>query len=320
MNAASWHDHLPGEARVQLDLAGLVTFYDTQLAPSLVPVREGQERWDHRVQNISNEDLSAAKARLEEVLMGQNGLSSGIDWATLIQVIVDRYARHLEFVRYLLSAPAVDPGDVLAIANNTQIQLRIMLTPYLLLSVASTSPPDESDLAWSAPVFRLCTTTHMYSMDSEPAVMTDSEKLILQAIRGTTREICRVVTKMWANGVQAGLDLLLNTKEHPDVATVTHLRNAWVEELNHLMSWLDWGEWVKCDPACAPEVRRGVLSLSSAGKLMHGKQEVYYLPTWPVGFPGAEKIPYIGPLFPPVTDEWIWPHPKCIRRVAPYGF
>lgn len=79
---------------------------------------------------------------------------------------------------------------------------------------------------------------------------------------------------------------------------------------------------------------------------MHEGQEMCYLPTWPFGFPGQEKIlpgkedqhtDSDGPhsktltttempvartfgLFPPVTDEWIRPQPKCIRRVAPYGF
>ncbi|KAF8128715.1 hypothetical protein EV363DRAFT_1340403 [Boletus edulis] len=301
MNAAAWHNRLPGETRVHLNLAGLVTFYDTQLAPSLVPIRAGQERWDHRVQGISSEDLSATRTRLEEVLTRQEGLSSGIDWASLIQVIVDRYAERLDSVQYLLSAPATNPDDVLDLANKTQTQLRVMLTPYLPFSAAPTHPSDETELDWATPVFRLCATTHTCSMDSELSFMTASEKLVLQAVRGTTREICRVVTKMWVAGVHAGIDPLLNTKEHFDVAKVAHLRNAWLEDLNHLMTWLDWSEWVKCNPAC-------------------DREEVCYLPTWPVGFPGGDKLGYVSTIFPPITEEWIRPQPKCIRRVAPYGF
>ena len=261
MNAGSWHNRFPGETRVRLDLAGLVTFYDTQLAPSLVVIRADQERWDHRVQNVSSEDLSVIKACLEEALTRPEGLSSGIDWATLIQVIIDRYAQRLELARYLLNAPTTSSDDILDFANKTQTQLRIMLTPYLLLSVTTTDPLDETRLDWAAPVFKLCATTHTYFMDSELSFMTASEKLLLQAARGTTREICRVVTKMWAEGVHAGLDPLLNTKENPDVIKVTDLRNAWAEALNRLMRWLDWSEWVKCAPACDPEVRCDVVSL-----------------------------------------------------------
>ncbi|KAG1832302.1 hypothetical protein DFJ58DRAFT_823287 [Suillus subalutaceus] len=43
-----------------------------------------------------------------------------------------------------------------------------------------------------------------------------SEHLLLQAVRETTREICRVVTKMWASGLIVGT----------------------------------WSVWVKCRPAC----------------------------------------------------------------------
>ncbi|KAH0831158.1 hypothetical protein J3R83DRAFT_13734 [Lanmaoa asiatica] len=325
MNAASWHNRFPGETRVKLDLAGLVTFYDTQLAPSLVAIRAGQERWDHRVQNISSEDLSTAKARLEKALTGSGRLSSGIDWATLIQVIIDRYAQRLEFVRYLLSAPTTSLDDVLDSVNKTQTQLRIMLTPYLVLVATPTDPSDETELDWAIPIFKLCAMTHTHSMNSELPFMTAAEKLLLQAVRGTTREICRVVTKMWATGVLAGLDPLLNTKEYPDIARVTSLRNAWAEDLNHLMAWLDWSEWVKCDPAC-------------------GREEACYLPTWPIGFPGqppygktdqhsdsdsprsktltaAEKrVAEMFEVFQPTSDEWIRPQPKCIPRVAPYSF
>ena len=85
--------------------------------------------------------------------------------------------------------------------------------------------------------------------------MTDSEKLLLQAVRGTNREICRVVTKMWAAGVYVGIDSSLNTKELFEVAEVAQARGKWIEDLNHLMGWLDWSMWVKCNPGCDPEVR-----------------------------------------------------------------
>ena len=218
MNAGSWHNHFPGETRIQLDLAGLISLYDTQLAPSLVDFRAGQERWDHRVQNISSEDLAAVKSRLEAILIRPKGLSSGIDWRTLIQVIVDRYAGRLELIHYLLSSPATDLDEILDLANKAQTQLRIMLTPYLLFSATPTDQSDKDELNWTIPIYKLCATTHTHSMESNLDSMTSSEKLVLQAVRGTTREICRVVTKMWAAGVYAGIDPSLNTKESPDLA------------------------------------------------------------------------------------------------------
>ncbi|KAH0832966.1 hypothetical protein J3R83DRAFT_11943 [Lanmaoa asiatica] len=254
MHAGSWHNHFPGETRVHLDLAGLVSFYDTQLAPSLVGIRASQERWDHRVGNISSEDLSVVKSRLEAILIRSESLSSGTDWKVLVQVIADRYAQRLELTRYLLNSLATDPDEILDLAKKTQTQLRVMLTPYLLLSATPTDQSDKAELDWTIPIYKLCATTHTYSMESELDAMTDSEKLLLKAVRETSREICRVVTKMWAAGVYTGLDPLLNTKESPDIAEITRLWNTWTEDLNRLMAWLDWNVWVKCNPSCGPEV------------------------------------------------------------------
>ena len=253
MNSGSWHNHFPGETRIQLDLAGLVSFYDTQLVPSLVADRAGQERWDHHVGNISNEDLSAVKSRLEAALTRPSGLSSGIDWKTLIRVIVDRFAQRFELMRYLLNSPAMNPDNILDFAYKTQAQLRIMLTPYILLSATPTDPTDKTNLDWTSSIYKLCATAHTYSLESR--LMTDSEKVLLRAIRGTSQEICRVVTKMWAAGVYVGIDPSLNTQEFPDTTKVTEVWGEWTEGLSRLMAWLDWSVWVKCRPDCSPEVR-----------------------------------------------------------------
>ncbi|KAF8838437.1 hypothetical protein BDN67DRAFT_907364 [Paxillus ammoniavirescens] len=315
MYAGSWHYHFPGEIRVKLDLAGLVSFYDTQLVPSLVPIRIGQERWDHRVQNTSSEDILAVKARLAEAMTRPEGFSSGIDWMTLVRVIVDRYAGRLELVQYLLSTPATDSETALDLARKTQVQLRIMLTPYILHSAV---PSTEIELDWVGPIFKLCATTHTSFIQVDSPSMTPSEQLILQVIQDTTREICRVATKMWASGVHVGLDEHLNPKELPNVGEVTNLMNAWRDDVNRLMAWLDWNVWVKCKPACGPE-------------------EMCYLPTWPMGFPfpdrGRKKhfrtltmkntaaTPVEGwSEMKPGPDDWIRPQPKCIRRVQPYEF
>ncbi|KAF8833174.1 hypothetical protein BDN67DRAFT_986195 [Paxillus ammoniavirescens] len=323
--AGSWHNHFPGEIRVQLDLAGLVSFYDIQLVPSLVPIRMGQERWDHRVQNTSSEDILAVKARLVEALTRPKGISTGIDWMTLVRVIVDRYAGRLELIQYLLTTPATDYETVLDLARKTQVQLRVMLTPYIL---HSTVPSTEIELDWAVPIFKLCATTHTSSIQFNSPSMTPSEQLILQAIRETTREICRVVTKMWASGVHVGIDERLNPKELPNVGEVTNLMSTWRSDVNRLMGWLDWNVWVKCKPACGPE-------------------EMCYLPTWPYGFPWPDWVRKRRPRDAesrsgtltgayeefrtlamkntaaiPVEgwsdDDWIRPQPTCIRLLQPY--
>ena len=253
INSGSWRNHFPGETRVQLDLAGLVSFYDTQLVPSLVSIRDGQGRWDHRVGDISNEDLAAVKSRLEAILVRPSGLSSGFDWKTLFQIIVDRFAGRLELTRHLLNSPAVDPDETLDLANKIHTQLRIMLAPYIFVSAIPTDPSDRTDLDWTIPIYKFCATIHTQFMVSKLDSMTDSERLLLRAVQGTSREICRVVTNMWAAGVYAGIDPSLNTKASSDIAEISQVLRKWEADLNSLMAWLDWSVWVKCIPDCGPE-------------------------------------------------------------------
>jgi hypothetical protein len=261
LRAGAWHNRYPGETRVVLDLTRLVSFYDTALAPSLVPLRAGKARWDHRLQGIAAADLAAVTMRLKTVLAPENTeLGSGVDWQTLFRVIVDRYADRLEMLQYLLNT--TPPANTYERATTIQMQLRVMLTPYILFSarpgpaaVADGSNSGfESNDAWAAPVWHACGTRHTSHIHTRAATLTASERLLLSALDGTNREICRVVVRMWAAGVRAGLDPLLPRDEAPVDAEVSGVVREWRAETRTLMAWLDWSMWVKCRPACGFEV------------------------------------------------------------------
>ncbi|KAI5986930.1 hypothetical protein EDD15DRAFT_2389799 [Pisolithus albus] len=321
MYAGSWHNHYPGDTRIQLDLSGLVSFYDTELVPSLVSARSGQERWDHRLLNISREDVARVRARLREVLTRPTGQSSGVDWLAVTRAIVDRYSERLEFVRYLVDSVDTDDNDwnsVTGYAIKTQVQLKNMLVPYIPVKI---TPPSinlkinevgAGVLNWARPTYRLCATTHTGVLKDD--AMTSSEKVLLSAVRETTREICRVVTKMWGSGVLAGVDHSMGTVNVQEVETIQNLMKMWKKDIDELMAWLDWNVWVKCRPACDPE-------------------EICYLTTWPIGFPVPPPPPFphkagylvqcpaflsVGPPRIELADDWERPQPRCIRRVDPY--
>jgi hypothetical protein len=193
--------------------------------------------------------------KLIEVITRPHPVGSGIDWKTLTHVIVDRYADRLELMQHLLNFTSSDPQELLHQAKLAQTQLRVMLTPYLLHSTiipsAATSDVDVSQ--WAFPIFKLCATTHTSEMINQIPSMTSSERLLLTAIEDTTKEICRVTTNMWANGVMSGLDSLFHVERHVD-REVIRLMNDWRQDIEKLMSWLDWSVWVKCRPACSTEV------------------------------------------------------------------
>ncbi|KAG2150644.1 uncharacterized protein EDB93DRAFT_1084016 [Suillus bovinus] len=308
MHSTSSRENYPGETRIILDFSGLVSFYDTALVPSLVPRRVGLERWDHRVKGISSEDIERVQDRLAQVLAQPSVTASGIDWKTVLRVVVDRYANRLELMQYHLNM-TMDDRSVFNHAKQIQRRLRTMLLPY---TVFAALPPNISVLAnatnlWAAPVFRECAKSHTASMVARRTTLTPSERLLLQAVWETTHEICRVLTKMWASGMVLGVDPLYPLENRPEADHIHTLMGEWKEDVTQLISWLDWSVWVKCRPACSFE-------------------EMCYLPTWPLGFfptPGTQLQAQWNnaSLWPdPNKGEWKRPHPKCIRRLEPYGF
>ncbi|KAG2356994.1 hypothetical protein BDR07DRAFT_1421499 [Suillus spraguei] len=325
MQAGSWHNRYPGDTRISLDLAGIVSLYDTSLAPSLVGSRSGQERCDHDIRTISSADIEAVRRSVSRTLERDQGDISGIDWKTLFRVIVERYSERLELMDYLLNS---ENDTIVDRALKVHVQLRVMLTPYIFHSTVPPSASYDLSNSWAAPVFKACGTAHTSSIVSYISSLNPSERLLLRAAQETTREICRIITKMWASGVLAGLDTYLPRDSTPDAAQIIRMMDSWRQELSALMTWLDWSVWVRCRPACGPE-------------------EMCYLPSWPINVPPESRWPRHPPYgryesgdiintsfphSPPLThellmqvtssqdDDWRKPQPKCIRRVAPYGF
>ncbi|KAJ6620376.1 hypothetical protein B0H10DRAFT_2022650 [Mycena sp. CBHHK59/15] len=325
VHAGSWHNHYPGDARITLDLTRLVSFYDTRLAPSLVPQRAGRERWDHRLLGISDADTARVVRRLEAVLRADgrgSASASGVSWAALYHTIRNRYADRLELLAHLLNSTSDSET-----ARKAQVQLRVLLTPYILQSAR---PPNASDTgasvgddAWAVPVWRGCATKHMAPIHARQHALSDSEEALLRAADEVLREVCRVTVCMWAAGVRAGLDEILSVEapaSHPPETTtdtdteeerVRGVARKWRVDLGNLMDWLDWSVWVKCRPACAFE-------------------EMCYLPTWPFfwmgpdgrTYPGGKTSPFSPRLFEGRADggdePWRRPQPRCVRRLEPY--
>ena len=62
IEASSWHNHFPGETRIHLNYAGVVSFYDTALFPSLKPLRYNKVRFDHRL-GLAQKTLKLSQKR-----------------------------------------------------------------------------------------------------------------------------------------------------------------------------------------------------------------------------------------------------------------
>ncbi|KIK02968.1 hypothetical protein K443DRAFT_677128 [Laccaria amethystina LaAM-08-1] len=304
IEAGTWRNHYPGDRRLHLDPTRLISFYDSERFPSLAAFRIGKERWEHRLEGLDVPDLAVFRARLREIIEQHDGEGSGVDWQTLIQTIIDRYAERLDVLRYLLKT-AVGEEDAKAAVGH----LRSMLVPYILYT--STPSSASKNRAWAWPVYEYCATTHTRFIASNHQIfakLTQSEKLLLRSIQGVSKEICRVVAGMWAEGVELGLDIILPSQNAPSMPALGSVMSAvhrWQERTEYLMGWLDWGVWATCRPACEYE-------------------EFCYMPTWPFfelrqrrNFRRLEMENELERRLD--DDEYVLrPQPICLRRVEPF--
>ncbi|KAE9395978.1 hypothetical protein BT96DRAFT_861389 [Gymnopus androsaceus JB14] len=316
----------PGLTHVRLDLTRLVSFYDQRLAPSLVAVRSDKPRLEHRLLGITKEDILRVRRHLEEQILDTSWSSlenvgyrpTGLDWRTYLYSTVDKYGKALEDIRNIVNSTTVATRS--STTQRAKDAFRLLESLVQLFVLSSVSPPtnsdsgnNDTDTAWASSVFRECALTHEQSIITTigPVSLTNSEQLLCDSVKGTTRELCRVLTKMWADGVREGLSGLFD--DHPDedmvsdpghseskprdVLSVSNptwasaLLETWKNDLGDLMKWLDWGVWVRCKPACK-------------------ELESCYLPTWPFS---------VGNVSQPVwhADN---PQPRCLRKLAPFTY
>lgn len=265
LESGSRHDRFPGDTRIQLDLAHLISFYDETMFPSLVSLRQGKERWYHRLADMSKDDIAVlrkevknlgGKLELESTLEGHSSAKSGIDWAALIQVIKDRYTERLDVLRYLLTKRGPDEPSEETVRDVTTHVGR-MLMPFIPFNTTVPSsegvklnPGDGHD--WSYPVYKHCATLHTAYLSR--LTLTRSEKLILKAVEDVNNEICRVVVRIWSEGKVHHGEMSGEKPSATGTLDAVELVHDWRESVHDLMAWLDWSEWVKCNPECGFEV------------------------------------------------------------------
>ncbi|KAI0057922.1 hypothetical protein BV25DRAFT_1830679 [Artomyces pyxidatus] len=243
MISGSWHNRAPGETRVRIDYSGFVTFYDPTLT-SLVEARRGVPRAKHRLLNITSSDTARKLAELADVFARAPGAGSGVDWGSVAHVVLQRYGDRLALLRFLLAPAQVDMADVAEHTALVRAQLLTLLAPYMTADAV----PRPGNTSWAQTLVRLCAMTHTARI--RDAALTPQERGIRAAVEGTTREICRRLTLMWADAFDI---------EGAGEARQRAVLLKWRGHIGELMAWLDWSVWAQCDPECMPDVSAPIL-------------------------------------------------------------
>lgn len=255
LESGSWHNHYPGDPRIHLDYSRMISFYDSNIFPSLQVMRAGKGRLNHSLEGVAPSDVLQLQLHLDELLNNDSDIiASGINWASLIKQITQRYAERLELFHYILnSTTSTSEGGAEGAVKQAHRHLTSMLAPYILHT--SVPPTDNSASmkvhSWAAPIFEYCATTHTSHIETISTPLTYSEKVILEAIQGVSKEICRVLVTTWAEGMETdAIELDLVETSSP----IQELLKTWKLRVEDLMAWLDWSYWRTCRPACSYEV------------------------------------------------------------------
>ncbi|KAH9029276.1 hypothetical protein EDB85DRAFT_1892134 [Lactarius pseudohatsudake] len=255
--AGTWHDRAPGETRLRPDYSGLVTFYDPSLS-SLVEARHGKDRLHLRLEGISALDTEQVRDELRTVLTRARDGGSGIDWGSIVRVVTERYAGRLEYLRLLLSPDTTTFADALERAAVAREQLLVMLAPYITTTDVPQQLPTSADLSWAAPVAQRCATTQTSLIPLD--ILTPQEVRIHASVENTLHEICRRLVLVWVEFFDV---------EAADEAGAREATEVAYGQISELMSWLDWSEWVRCEPGCG----LGVFPVSLVYHTMEAKSE-----------------------------------------------
>ncbi|KAF8309494.1 hypothetical protein DL93DRAFT_2062893, partial [Clavulina sp. PMI_390] len=265
--AAKRHDFAPGETRVRPLFSKFVTFYDPEVK-SLIEGRRGQTRDHHRLLDIEKSDVEMMVKQLEEVVDDEVGWeekssASGVDWESILRVVIQRYGERLEFLNHTLATHRAVPFTR---AFKSRQQVLTILAPYFTVyDIPANVSSMESKRAWLSPVVQRCTTTHTKGLPTH--LFTKQEHLLYHGVQTVMREICRRMGRMF----YMSYDIETIDPEKKTEETYSAIAEAMRVEISSLMEWLDWVQvWMKCRPSCAIDVS-GVLlyehQLSCSGLL-----------------------------------------------------
>ncbi|KZT56785.1 hypothetical protein CALCODRAFT_435231, partial [Calocera cornea HHB12733] len=247
--SGNWHNAAPIPG-VQVDYAGLISFYDPRYE-SLVPLRrEAGGRTQHRLLNISASDVKLFYDDLDDVLTRAPGTRSTLDWRGLMRHIVAQFSDRLQYLQHLLHArdgPSTpietEPHDPTSLIYDIRQQVLTMLAPYISRGSFAALPGGALDDAWFAQTLRRCSASHTAHITT--ARLTPQERVLQSAVEETMHEICRTLLVIWRTAYTA--EAVTSSDQQ------VRLIREWKSEMDRLVAWLDWAVWQSCHPACGDD-------------------------------------------------------------------
>lgn len=166
--------------------------------------------------------------------------------------VVDRYADRLAELRWTLGN-----GTIKENATTTAVEVRA--TSYgLLMAYLDLANYSSEETSWIRGARERCATTFTGSKVASASARTPGEQLVQSSIEGVLNRTCGVIVQLFEEAISLGLPV---STEAPKVANELERRagvnvERWRAEVEGLMDWLGWPQWVRCDTVCGWDVSR----------------------------------------------------------------
>lgn len=253
LQSAAWHYQAPGEARVHLSLAGMVTFYDPNITSLLAARRDHPEMVEHRLVGVAKGEAEWIRDRaVEAIRETAEGRGSGVNWQRLALGIKDRYLGRISALDLTLAKALQKGPNRTRVVEDVRTQTFMTMLPFIDLSPsksrkeAERTARDRCRSSWTAMV--------------PEGSLTREETVLFHAIDGVLTVICGTLSSIFSDARDA-LD---------DEKTVSHVAEAhtsrvveWGDRIKKLKRWLGWVEWTRCEESCADD-------------------QICYVPQWPI--------------------------------------
>lgn len=153
----------------------------------------------------------------------------------------DRYGQRIEYLQHILNEPLWNSAaNITATTVRARAHLLMMISPYL---VREAVPGNSTTSTWVEPMYHHFATTLTSRLPT--SLYTYQEKVLHQAVQGTLNEICRTLSLLWVSAVG------IEAKSQEEMSSAL---DSWRGTVTNLMQWLDWPDWVRCDPDCGKDV------------------------------------------------------------------
>ena len=201
----------------------MTTFYSLSL-PGQAPPGIANAKRTHRLTGITRTQAKEVRQEIEYNLLNKDLYCSGTDWHEVADGIARRYLTRLIEIHSLLHSENY---------FNKKLHQRLrrlshaMVMPFFEIK----SGLEEAETRCVEEYTGKLDLTHIQS----------SEKVLIKAVEGVLRGVCRVAFGIYrVTTVSTTLPLKIIEK--------------WTKKVDALIKWIDWSGWHRCEQPCAWDV------------------------------------------------------------------